>query len=206
MDWKFGKRGGWGICKKYTIILVYIFQIWHVSSTVFITISYILSPLYNIVIKNRIWKNFRGGARRGAPSKSALAFALNRTLYYFPLLHIQISCDWFSLFAVYVPMNTNSTLAAVIFDPHKTQRTLDVNMFVFDTKYFAYYSSSVTFSYDKYSTWNLRSLCGPVCRTTLVATRFRVAVIWPIIQVPHCIRVFFYFVWFVFINHIFSIF
>ena len=50
----------------------------------------------------------------------------------------------------------------------------------------------------------LSSYC-PACRTTLVATRFRVAVICPIIQVPHCIRVFFYFVWFVFINHIFSI-
>ena len=35
----------------------------------------------------------------------------------------------------------------------------------------------------------------PACRTTLIATRFRVAVICPIIQVPHCIRVFFYFVW-----------
>ena len=34
----------------------------------------------------------------------------------------------------------------------------------------------------------------PACRTTLVATRFRVAVICPIIQVPHCIRVFFDFV------------
>ena len=34
----------------------------------------------------------------------------------------------------------------------------------------------------------------PASRTTLVATRFRVAVICPIIQVPHCIRVFFYFV------------
>ena len=44
----------------------------------------------------------------------------------------------------------------------------------------------------------------PACRTTLVAARFRVAVICPIIQVPHCIRVFFYFVWFVFINHIFQ--
>ena len=44
----------------------------------------------------------------------------------------------------------------------------------------------------------------PACRTTLIATRFRVAVICPIIQVPHCIRVFFYFVWFVFINHIFQ--
>ena len=38
-----------------------------------------------------------------------------------------------------------------------------------------------------------RSNC-PASRTTLVATRFRVAVICPIIQVPHCIRVFFYFV------------
>ena len=46
--------------------------------------------------------------------------------------------------------------------------------------------------------------CCPASRTTLVATRFRVAVICPIIQVPHCIRVFFYFVWFVFINHIFQ--
>ena len=44
----------------------------------------------------------------------------------------------------------------------------------------------------------------PASRTTLVATRFRVAVICPIIQVLHCIRVFFYFVWFVFINHIFQ--
>ena len=44
----------------------------------------------------------------------------------------------------------------------------------------------------------------PACRTTVIATRFRVAVICPIIQVPHCIRVFFYFVWFVFINHIFQ--
>ena len=49
----------------------------------------------------------------------------------------------------------------------------------------------------------LNCLC-PASRTTLVATRFRVAVICPIIQVPHCIRVFFYFVWFVFINHIFQ--
>ena len=44
----------------------------------------------------------------------------------------------------------------------------------------------------------------PACRTTLVAARFRVAVICPIIQVPHCIRVFFSFVLFVFINHIFN--
>ena len=53
--------------------------------------------------------------------------------------------------------------------------------------------------------WSTISSCYcPACRTTLVATRFRVAVICPIIQVPHCIRVFFYFVWFVFINHIFQ--
>ena len=44
----------------------------------------------------------------------------------------------------------------------------------------------------------------PACRTTFIATRFRVAVICPIIPVPHCIRVFFYFVWFVFIYHIFQ--
>ena len=44
----------------------------------------------------------------------------------------------------------------------------------------------------------------PACRTTFIATRFRVAVICPIIPVPHCIRVLFYFVWFVFINHIFQ--
>ena len=51
---------------------------------------------------------------------------------------------------------------------------------------------------------NEPKLYYPACRTTLVATRFRVAVICPIIQVPHCIRVFFYFVSFVFINHIFQ--
>ena len=58
------------------------------------------------------------------------------------------------------------------------------------------------------STWlalipRIMSYC-PACRTTFIATRFRVAVICPIIPVPHCIRVFFYFVWFVFINHIFQ--
>ena len=53
------------------------------------------------------------------------------------------------------------------------------------------------------SCWWVNDYC-PACRTTLIATRFRVAVICPIIQVPHCIRVFFYFVWFVFINHIFQ--
>ena len=53
-----------------------------------------------------------------------------------------------------------------------------------------------------YMKW-VRADC-PACRTTLVATRFRVAVICPIIQVPHGIRVLFYFVWFVFINHIFQ--
>ena len=51
---------------------------------------------------------------------------------------------------------------------------------------------------------NERRCYCPACRTTFIATRFRVAVICPIIPVPHCIRVFFYFVWFVFINHIFQ--
>ena len=51
--------------------------------------------------------------------------------------------------------------------------------------------------------YEIRHCYCPASRTTLVATRFRVAAICPIIQVPHCIRVFFYFVWFVFINHIF---
>ena len=52
--------------------------------------------------------------------------------------------------------------------------------------------------------WSALAHDCPACRTTLIATRFRVAVICPIILVPHCIRVFFYFVWFVFINHIFQ--
>ena len=56
---------------------------------------------------------------------------------------------------------------------------------------------------DTICLWALCSIC-PASRTTLVATRFRVAVICPIIQVPHCIRVFFYFVWFVYFNHIFQ--
>ena len=63
-----------------------------------------------------------------------------------------------------------------------------------------------TFHYNVLGTvicWCYPGYC-PACRTTLVATRFRVAVICPIIQVPHSIRVFFYFVWFVFINHIFN--
>ena len=69
----------------------------------------------------------------------------------------------------------------------------------------------ISFSVSKHASFrelpqgvsNHASYC-PASRTTLVATRFRVAVICPIIQVPHCIRVFFYFVWFVFINHIFQ--
>ena len=73
------------------------------------------------------------------------------------------------------------------------------------------YSSSLRAWYQHMIWWRLNSAflrkrpgnC-PACRTTLIATRFRVAVICPIIQVPHCIRVFFYFVWFVFINHIFE--
>ena len=56
----------------------------------------------------------------------------------------------------------------------------------------------------RHSAHNVDVFYCPACRTTLVATRFRVAVICPIIQVPHCIKVFLYFVWFVFINHIFQ--
>ena len=52
--------------------------------------------------------------------------------------------------------------------------------------------------------YDLATSYCPACRTTFIATRFRVAVICPIIPVPRCIRVFFYFVWFVFINHIFQ--
>ena len=45
----------------------------------------------------------------------------------------------------------------------------------------------------------------PACRTYLIATRFWVVVICPRhYQVPHCIRFFFYFVWFVFIHHNFQ--
>ena len=72
-----------------------------------------------------------------------------------------------------------------------------------------YFNSSFTELYPKGCNLQQVSIgssngCCPACRTTLIATRFRVAVICPIIQVPHCIRVFFYFVWFVFINHIFQ--
>ena len=61
----------------------------------------------------------------------------------------------------------------------------------------------VMYKWKSLSHKNVTCYC-PASRTTLVATRFRVAVICPIIQVPHCIRVFFYFVWFVFINDIFQ--
>ena len=47
----------WDIVHIYQIIIVHIFQI-----QFFITILYILSPLHNTVIKNRIWNNFRRGA------------------------------------------------------------------------------------------------------------------------------------------------
>ena len=45
----------------------------------------------------------------------------------------------------------------------------------------------------------------PACRTTLVATRFWVVMICPIIKCLTVLRVFFDFVWFVFIHHKFSI-
>ena len=72
-----------------------------------------------------------------------------------------------------------------------------------------YSSADADVSGQLFRMYTYRAECSgafycPASRTTLVATRFRVAVICPIIQVPHCIRVFFYFVWFVFINHIFQ--
>ena len=57
-----------GICKNIRLLqYIYIFQIRCVSCTLFIAILYISSPLYNIVMKNRIWKNFMGGARPVRP-------------------------------------------------------------------------------------------------------------------------------------------
>ena len=44
----------------------------------------------------------------------------------------------------------------------------------------------------------------PACRTTLIATRFWVVMICPIIKCLTVLRVFFYFVWFVFIHHNFQ--
>ena len=44
----------------------------------------------------------------------------------------------------------------------------------------------------------------PACRTTLIATRFWVVMICPIIKRLTVLRVFFYFVWFVFIHHKFQ--
>ena len=66
------------------------------------------------------------------------------------------------------------------------------------------YESVLGFIWCDKNDLEIHSYHCPACRTTFIATRFRVAVICPIIPVPHCIRVFFYFVWFVFINHIFQ--
>ena len=44
----------------------------------------------------------------------------------------------------------------------------------------------------------------PACRSTLIATRFWVVMICPIIKCLAVLRVFFYFVWFVFIHHNFQ--
>ena len=53
------------------------------------------------------------------------------------------------------------------------------------------------------ATRQARSYC-PACRTTLIATRFWVVMICPIIKCLTVLRVFFYFVWFVFIHHNFQ--
>ena len=47
-------------------------------------------------------------------------------------------------------------------------------------------------------------LCCPACWTSLIATRFWVVMICPIIKCLTVLRVFFYFVWFVFIHHNFQ--
>ena len=49
-----------------------------------------------------------------------------------------------------------------------------------------------------------RSAYCPASRTTLIATRFWVVMICPIIKCLTVLRVFFYFVWFVFIHHNFQ--
>ena len=87
-------------------------------------------------------------------------------------------------------------------------------LFILSVKYYLAYQGWVTYMYMPeqchlwFKYWLVACLVPnhycPASRTTLVATRFRVAVICPIIQMPHCIRVFFYFIWFVFINHIFQ--
>ena len=51
---------------------------------------------------------------------------------------------------------------------------------------------------------DILSSCCPACRTTLIATRFWVVMICPIIKCLTVLRVFFYFVWFVFIHHNFQ--
>ena len=55
-----------------------------------------------------------------------------------------------------------------------------------------------------YGTSWLTLVCSPACRTSLIATRFWVVMICPIIKCLTVLRVFFYFVWFVFIHHNFQ--
>ena len=57
VGWWGGGSGGGGI-NIFQIIIVYIFQIRYISNTIFITILYMLSPLYNIVIKKSYLKWF----------------------------------------------------------------------------------------------------------------------------------------------------
>ena len=54
---------------------------------------------------------------------------------------------------------------------------------------------------EQYSTWHVHC---PACRTSLIATRFWVVMICPIIKCLTVLRVFFYLVWFVFIHHNFQ--
>ena len=67
MDWKKWKGGGLNYFKYdyYSIEISNTILIKHDLFNIFV---YILSPLYNILIKKkRIWKDFRGGARPVRP-------------------------------------------------------------------------------------------------------------------------------------------
>ena len=77
-----------GCCTNiFQIVIVYIFPIRYISNMNFITTLYILSPPYNLVIKNHIWNNFRGACTSCAPP---LNLPLMRAL--FQLLREDLTC------------------------------------------------------------------------------------------------------------------
>ena len=81
-----------------------------------------------------------------------------------------------------------------------------VNIYIASTL-FGGFSSTVTSNHSSplaiRCSVGLPSYC-PACRTSLIATRFWVVMICPIIKCLTVLRVFFYFVWFVFIHHNFQ--